>query len=168
MAVQAHFWRKVRRPNLDVPHFLLYTVQIMDDKIPAYYMICLNSACPQAENCLRQLYAMHYPADAVSVRALNPRLYPKGSGECEHYRPMKKIHLAWGIKDMLRDIPYDRARSIRRDMISHFGKTRYYRFFREEIPLTPAEQSAVQNIFRNNGVDTAPAYNRHSEEIDWE
>ena len=140
----------------------------MDDKIPAYYMICLNSACPQAGSCLRQLYAMKYPADAVSVRALNPRLYPKGSGECEHYRPMKKIHLAWGIKDMLRDIPYDRARSIRRDMITHFGKTRYYRFFREEIPLTPAEQSAVQNIFRHNGVDTAPAYNRHSEEIDWE
>lgn len=158
--------RKASLPNLDTPHFLHYTAY-MDEQIPAYYMICLNNACPHAESCLRQLHAMHYPADAVSVHALNPQLYPKEGGECAHYRPVKKIHLAWGIKDMLRDIPYDRARSIRRDMISHFGKTRYYRFFREQLPLTPAEQSAVHEIFRRNGAETAPAYNRHSEEIDW-
>lgn len=47
--------RKASLPNLDTPHFLHYTAY-MDEQIPAYYMICLNNACPHAESCLRQLH----------------------------------------------------------------------------------------------------------------
>ena len=139
----------------------------MDEQMPTHYMICLNSGCPRAESCLRHIYAMQYSEEEVSIHALNPRLYPKESSECSYYRPMKKIRLAWGIKDLLHDLPYDSARRIKQSMLGHFGRTRYYCFFREERPLTPAEQTAVQSIFRRNGVESAPAFGRYSEEIDW-
>lgn len=139
----------------------------MDEQMPTHYMICLNSGCPCVESCLRHIYAMQYPEEEVSIHALNPRLYPEESSECSYYRPMKKIRLAWGIKDLLHDLPYDSARRIKQSMLSHFGRTRYYCFFREERPLTPAEQTAVQSIFRRNGVESAPAFGRYSEEIDW-
>ena len=139
----------------------------MDEQMPTHYMICLNSGCGRAESCLRQMYAMRYPVEEVSVRTLNPRLYPKESGGCAHYRTAKKIRLAWGIKGLLGGLPYDKARGIKQAMLARFGRSRYYRFFREELPLTPAEQSEVHAIFRRNGVDTSPAFGRYSEEIDW-
>lgn len=139
----------------------------MLEKMPTDYLICLNSACPHAENCLRQMCAMQYPEERVSVFALNPRRYPKEGGECKYQRPVRKIRLAWGIKNLLREIPYDKARNIKYAMLAHFGRTKYYRFFREELPLTSTEQAEVKGIFRQNGVDSEPAFARYSEETDW-
>lgn len=135
--------------------------------MPTHYMICLNTSCPRAETCLRQMCSNQYPAERVSIHALNPQLYPKEGGECSYYRPMKKIRLAWGIKDLLREIPYDKARSVKREMLAHFGHTKYYRFFREELPLTPSDQSAIQKIFRQHHAGATPEYARYSEETDW-
>ena len=64
-------------------------------------------------------------------------------------------------------IPYDKARSIKREMLAHFGHTKYYRFFREELPLTPSDQSAIQKIFRQYHAGATPEYARYSEETDW-
>ena len=135
--------------------------------MPTDYMICLNSVCPRAQTCLRHLYSMRYPAGQSYVIAFNPLLYPKENEDCVRYRPERKIRMAWGIKNLIRNLPHERAQRIKSDMLARFGRSRYYRFFREELPLTPDEQTDVHAIFRKNGVETAPEYARYSEETDW-
>lgn len=130
-------------------------------------MVCQNSACAHAGDCLRYCCFQELTDEAVSIRVLNPLRYPQGEGACDQYRTTEKIRVAWGIKDIFRGLPYESARYIKQDLLSHFGRTKYYRFYREELPLLPADQKATRAIFRWHGVETEPAYTRFSEVFDW-
>lgn len=94
-------------------------------------------------------------------------MYPKDNEECKEFRTNKKITLAWGIKNILNEIPLKNAESIKKDLLLYFGKTKYYRFYREEKPILPKEQKAIKNIFVQNGIKSEISYERFTEEYDW-
>ena len=53
-------------------------------------------------------------------------------------KPVSYTHLvAWGLKRLLDRIPYEDAVSIRMQLVGHYGKTGYYRFYRGERGLMP-------------------------------
>ncbi|MDE5799319.1 MAG: hypothetical protein K2H73_09965 [Treponemataceae bacterium] len=134
---------------------------------PTDYMLCQNSGCDRAETCLRYRCLLDLTDEPVSVRVLNPRRYPQGEAACDYYCTTEKIRIAWGIKHIFNGLPYESARNIKSELLSHFGRTKYYRFFREEVPLLPADQKVTRAIFRKNGVESEPAYTRFSEAFDW-
>lgn len=68
---------------------------------------------------------------------------------------------------MLADIPYAKALLIKRKMISYFGRTKFYRIYREEKPVSPKGQKAIKEIFINNNIEIEPHYDRFTEEYDW-
>ncbi|MCH5288846.1 MAG: hypothetical protein J1E32_02905 [Treponema sp.] len=139
----------------------------MPVKRPSLYMICQNVGCAFAETCLRHLCFLELTADETALTVLNPLRYPQEGGECAYYNSTKKIRVAWGIRHLLDDIPHQRVKNMRNELIAHFGRTRYYRIYSELLPLLPADQDAVRRIFRKNGITDEPKYGRFTEEIIW-
>ena len=109
--------------------------------VPYSYARCYNEQCRQAENCLRRMAALYDTAD-----------YP---------------FMAWGVKGLLDKIPYEDAVSIKQQLIGHFGKTKYYRFYREERYLTPKEQAYIRQVFCNKGITEEPPFTRYTDEYMW-
>ncbi len=139
----------------------------MDLNPPEHYAACQNSSCKNAGECLRQLVYRQLTENDKTITVINPLCFPKDDEECESFRTSKKITLAWGIKNILNEIPLKNAKNIKKDLLLYFGKTKYYRFYREEKPILPKEQKAVKNIFVQNGIESEVPYERFTEEYDW-
>lgn len=77
------------------------------------------------------------------------------------------VHVAWGLKQLLNRIPYEDAVSIRIQLVGHYGKTGYYRFYRGERGLMPKDQAYIRQLFRNKGIKEEPTYQRYTEEYIW-
>lgn len=135
--------------------------------IPYNFARCFNNQCPQATQCLRQLAARHNTADEPCISIINPMCFPTDGNNCPHFKNDEKIRVAWGTKHLLNRIPHEDAVSIRKQLIWHFGKSGYYRFYREERYLTPKEQNFIKQAFRNKGITTEPTFERYTEEYIW-
>ncbi len=131
-------------------------------------MLCQNSGCARAETCLRYRCFHALTGGPVAVRVLSPSHYPQSEAACPHFRATEKVRVAWGIRNILNGLPYETAQRIKQELLSHFGRSKYYRFFREELPVLPDDQEAARAIFRRNGVEADPAYTRFSESFDWQ
>ncbi len=139
----------------------------MSIKKPASYMVCMNSTCAKAETCLRHRGFREISPETVSVRVLSPLRYPQGDDACAYYNSAAKVRVAWGIRGLLDNVPHNRVTAVRNALRAYFGRNKYYRIFRGELPLLPAEQDAIRDIFRENGIETSPAYDRFTEETCW-
>lgn len=135
--------------------------------VPYSYARCYNEQCRQAENCLRRMAALYDTADYPFITILNPVRFPKTDGNCSYFQKAEKVRMAWGVKGLLDKIPYEDAVSIKQQLIGHFGKTKYYRFYREERYLTPKEQAYIRQVFRNKGITEEPPFTRYTDEYMW-
>ena len=134
---------------------------------PEQYALCSNSNCKNAEHCLRQLCYKQLTANDTKIYVLNPLLFPKEDGECSYFRTDKKVSYAWGIKNILDDIPAVKAKFIKSDLLQRYGRTKYYQFYRGEKPLSVKDQQTFAKIFRQNGVETEIKYADYTEDYDW-
>lgn len=134
---------------------------------PKAFIHCYHSQCRQAGHCLRRLAALHVPADVVCVSALSPNALPADGTGCPHFLSAEKVRIAWGIYGMFDNLPLKAARAIRKTLILHFSKTRFYRLQRKESYLTPAEQDYIRRVFRRYGVAEEPVYEFYTEEYQW-
>lgn len=134
---------------------------------PEQYATCQNSSCKKADECLRQLVYRQLTKDDKIIKIINPLCFPKADEECSEFRTKEKIRLAWGIKNILNQVPLEKAKRIKKSLVSYFGKTKYYRFYREEKPVLPEEQKAIKKIFEQNGIESEVSYTRFTEEYDW-
>ena len=71
----------------------------------------------------------------------------------------------WGLKQLLNRIPYEDAVSIRIQLVGHYGKTGYYRFYRGERGLMPKDQAYIRQLFRNKGIKEEPTTNATQKNI---
>ena len=139
----------------------------MPYEIPYQYTLCQNSSCPQASECIRACAYSELTAETKSVYVLNPQCYPEQGRNCNYFRSIQKVTVAWGIKNFYQNMLYPTAKKIKWELMCYFGKSRYYRFYREELPIKPKEQKAIKQIFLENGVTTEPPYTRFTQEFDW-
>lgn len=135
--------------------------------VPYSFARCFNGQCPQASTCLCYVAVQHDTTDSLYITIINPAHYPADGNPCKCFKAIVKVHVAWGLKQLLDKIPYENAISIRAQLISHYGKTGYYRFYRGERGLMPKEQAYIKQIFRNKGIKEEPAYQRYTEEYIW-
>ena len=87
--------------------------------------------------------------------------------DCPHFQNAEKIHVAWGISHLLDNVPYKDGTNIKQQLIGHFGKTLYYRFYREERFLSPAEQNYIRQLFRRKGITEEPVFDSYTDEYNW-
>ena len=118
--------------------------------VPYNFARCFNAQCPQASKCLRYIAAQNETADYLYISIVNP-----------------EDPVARGLKRLLDRIPYEDAVSIRIQLIGHYGKTGYYRFYRGERGLMPKDQAYIKQLLRNKGIKEEPTYQRYTEEYIW-
>lgn len=135
--------------------------------VPYMYARCLNAQCTRAENCLRRLAALYDTSDCLYISIINPAHYPADGNNCPYFQTTEKFRAAWGVKHLLNTIPHKDATEIKRLLVGHFGKTRYYRFHREEYCLMPEDQAYIQRLFRKKGITEEPAFERYTDEYKW-
>lgn len=134
---------------------------------PNNYARCLNTACPQAENCLRRIASLQDTDEKTYLKVVNPLRYPEEGENCPLFRSAEKIHAAWGVTHLLDNVPYKEAALVRALVINYFGKSRYYRCFRKEQFITPEQQSAIRHIFRQRGIADEPQFDYYTLEYNW-
>ena len=100
---------------------------------PANYSRCFNNQCPKADNCLHRLAALRDTPEYPSIRIINPLCIPEDSSQCAYFQSTQKIHVAWGISHLLDEVPYKNLQPLKSQLIAHFGRGKYYRFYREEL-----------------------------------
>ena len=133
--------------------------------VPYSYARCYNEQCRQAENKFNTVASSR--GDYPFITILNPVRFPKADGNCSYFQKAEKVRMAWGVKGLLDKIPYEDAVSIKQQLIGHFGKTKYYRFYREERYLTPKEQAYIRQVFCNKGITEEPPFTRYTDEYMW-
>ncbi len=136
-------------------------------KMPECYTVCQNESCSNADSCLRKFCYDQKIQEKAFISVVNPLRYPAPNEKCKFFVSKEKIRVAWGVKDFYKDLPYDIAKLIKYDILMHFGRTKYYRFYREERPIFPDDQESIRQIFRKNGIETEPCYTHFSEEYAW-
>ena len=152
----------------NIAFFVLWLyVLTMPYNAPKDFMLCQDVSCSKADSCLRSLCYKELTLETVSVNVLNPALYPEKNEDCPYYKTTEKARYAWGLKAALSKLPYETANTIRHQLISRFGKTKYYRFCNEEIPIKAKDQQIIKHTFLENNINTDPDYARFTEEIVW-
>ncbi|WP_291529345.1 DUF6078 family protein [Bacteroides sp. UBA939] len=135
--------------------------------VPYNFARCFNDSCTKAGQCLHRMAATNDTAQHPTIPIINPRCIPEDTGACKYFKSTQKMRVAWGIQHLLDTVPHKDARSIKAQLIAHFGKTKYYRIYREENFLTPEEQEYIRRLFHKYGVEQEPAFESYSDEYRW-
>ncbi|SHE70506.1 hypothetical protein SAMN05444349_10556 [Bacteroides faecichinchillae] len=141
--------------------------QETNQSAPYSFARCFNAQCLQASKCLRYLITENDTPNIPFITAVSPVCYPEDTNKCPYFHTAERVQVAWGIKRLLKRLPYEDAVSIRKHLIWHFGKTCYYRFYREERYLSPNDQKYIQQVFHNKGIADKPTFDRYTEEYIW-
>ena len=141
--------------------------KLKNKTVPFNYARCYNEQCPKACNCLRRMAALLTTADTSYISIINPMCIPATGIDCPHFQNAEKIHVAWGISHLLDNVPYKDGTNIKQQLIGHFGKTLYYRFYREERFLSPTDQNYIRQLFRRKGITEEPVFDSYTDEYNW-
>ncbi|WP_455586764.1 DUF6078 family protein [Bacteroides sp.] len=115
--------------------------------------------------CAAWLHYMILPIIRILPSSIHPT-FRKTARVVLIFKTRKRC-VAWGVKELLNRIPHEDAVSIKKELIEHFGKTKYYRFYREECCLKPKDQNFVRQAFRNKGIAEEPPFGHYTEEYLW-
>ena len=135
-------------------------------EVPGNYTHCLNEQCPRSTECLRFKVAQHVNAKTASFLVVNPK-YIANQKECALFHPDQVIRHAVGITHLFNDLPYSKARRIRKQLKEHFGHNYYYRIYRHERYISPEEQNYIQGLFTKEGILEEPVFDEYIDTYAW-
>jgi hypothetical protein len=135
---------------------------------PYYYRHCFNQRCAKCEACLRYQAAQHCASRRETIFVINPALIPADTDACPHFHPIRRVRVAWGVRQIVDNIPFKDAKEIKKDIIDHFGEGGFYRRQRKESGLTPKDQDAIRKFFHRKGYTEEPVYEYYTDDFDWD
>lgn len=123
------------------------------NSIPPSFVVCFNSGCPKAEECLRRLAGDHLP----QKRKFGPAIYPTmevGDNGCRLFMTGKTKLMAWGFAKLFEDVKIKDGTKLRDAMKTYLGgRSNYYRYNSGEHRLTPEQQTWILHLFHKKGYD---------------
>lgn len=135
--------------------------------VPYRYIMCLNSQCPQASTCLRQLAEQSVPPTQEHWNYLNPKYLATLKGACPHYRSCAKVKYAIGFLDMMDNLPHKQMQSVALQLISLFSRRTYYRIRKGERLISPSEQQIILAVLKQCGVTSPRDFDAYTEDYEW-
>lgn len=135
--------------------------------IPRNFAYCLNERCKKANECLRFQATRPVLAERDSFTIVNPAKTSPGDEECRFFKADKLQPFAQGIKHLLDHVSHSDAIIIKQQMLDHFGKTLFYRFWRGENLVTPAQQEYIRQLFLNRNITEPPVFDEYIEMYEW-
>lgn len=136
--------------------------------VPYNFAHCLNEQCPQASACLRQLVTRRIPLSKKTFTIINPAVPDPTGKHCCYFLPDQLQQFVKGISHLYDKLPYKEALLIKEQLISHFGRTAYYRFKRKERYINPADQQYIRQLFLSKGFTDEPQYDEYTELYEWQ
>lgn len=126
--------------------------------MPYDFVHCLNAECLRADTCLRHQMALRIPADRKTVTVVTPSSIKASGEDCPHFKVDQMVSYARGITHLLDHLPHNKSVIIKKQLLDHFGRSLYYRFWRKEYMISPAQQKDIRNIFHKNGIKEEPMF----------
>lgn len=74
---------------------------------------------------------------------VNPYRRDVVAGTCTDFRSDVKVKMARGMLKFYENIPEGRAKAIRKALIQHFTKTKYFKFRNVTYPITPQDRNEI-------------------------
>lgn len=135
--------------------------------IPHGFAHCLNKECKRANECLRSRAAFHLPLERDTFTIVNPAQTTATGDDCHFFKEDKLKQFARGMTHLLDHIPHNDAVIIKRQMLNHFGKTLFYRFWRGEHLFSPSQQKYIQQLFLERGLTDPLLFDEYIEQYEW-
>lgn len=135
--------------------------------VPQGFAHCFNGDCSKADTCLRRLAAQHCTSDKPYITIVSPASIPADTSQCSYFLPIQKVRVAWGVKNLFDNVPFNLAADMRHQIVAYFGKTYYYRVYRKERFITPEAQRYINHVFIQNGIAETPRFESYSEVYKW-
>lgn len=145
---------------------LSYEQSLLREK-SQHYILCYTSACPRKEHCLHWLVGQWASDDAPYTTTVNPLRKDVIAGTCSDYRSDTKRTMARGMLNFYEDIPENKAKAVRRALIQHFTKTKYFKFRNGTTPITPEDRQDIATICRSCGWEEPLVFDNYYEEYDF-
>jgi len=131
-------------------------------------MYCTFAQCVRANDCLRrQMMARITTSGPLSIVIVNPARIPGDGADCPHFQADCIVRFALGVTHLLDNIPYSKIRPLKRELISYFKKTTYYRIQEKERRISPGEQAFIRQLFARYEINEEPRFDRYIDEYDW-
>ncbi|WP_373810096.1 DUF6078 family protein [Porphyromonas loveana] len=124
------------------------------DRLPTDYQVCATRPdCPVRGQCLRaSAYDTVARKGASFLTIVNP-LIPCTAIGCEFFATNMPMMYALGISQLLDDLPYRAAVSIKKESIAYFGRTNFFRIRTKARYITIEEQAYIRSLFQDKGID---------------
>jgi hypothetical protein len=88
----------------------------------------------------------------------------KGDGTCCAFVVNQPVQLAFGMKQLFKDVPVADVRELRQHVLNVFSsKSRYYRYRSGQYPITTSQQARVARLFDKYAGTAVPHYDRLEE-----
>lgn len=134
---------------------------------PASFAHCFNEQCLRGDNCLRRQMALRVPKERSGVYTVNPVYLQALAGEaCPFFLLDQPQQFAKGITYLFDDVPLRKAEIIRLQIISHLGRSTYYRCKQKQRLVKPKEQAYIKKLFLAQGILDEPRYDEYLEYYD--
>lgn len=142
------------------------TITLTPEQIPASFARCFDSACPQADKCVRYLAGKYTPDKCQAGLAVYPNAR-KGE-HCTLYKETRIIRAAYGFKALFAEVKQKDDTPLRRRIQTYLGgMTTYYRYHHGERMLTPEQQEWIFALFRKHGYTENLRFDGYSERYDF-
>lgn len=136
--------------------------------VPFHYVHCFNKQCERAVNCLHYQVTLHLPScECCTLTALNPAYTVPVGEDCRYFSSDQLQQFALGMTHLLDDVPLQVATVLKRQLMAYFGRATYYRCWRKERLIKPAEQECIRRLFRKNGITAEPVFDECIEQYAW-
>lgn len=137
------------------------------NSVPYGFVHCLNGQCQRVATCLRHQVALRVPPECSFITILNPSHTAPHGEDCSCFLPDRLQSFALGITYLLDSIPHSDALIIKQQMIQYFNRATYYRCWRKERLIKPAEQEHIRRLFLHRGITESPVYDEFVEQYEW-
>ena len=141
--------------------------QLLREKAESSYTICSSNECPLRQSCLHWMareYSPKHPFVVSTINLMNPLMQ---TDQCPMYRSSKPIRMPLGISKMYYDMPRRIEVALKRHLINHFNRKRYYEYHSGYRPLPPEHEQYIRLAALRYGWPHPLEFNGYTEDYLW-
>ena len=126
------------------------------------YAACPLASCKKSNSCIRYAAYLKAQAEKESYNILNTSKFTPSDAGCENYLTPVKQRMARGFCAIYETLPKRNSHYFWTHT-PFMNETSWYRAKRGDLLLTPEEQEALLEAFRENGADTSVGFDGYVE-----
>lgn len=137
------------------------------EDVPYGYAHCFHHQCILKDKCMHYLVGTLTTSLHPVISTINLLHVPEDTSKCDSFFLIQQMKIAWGLKHLYDNLPYNIAKKIKATIILKLGRTQYYRLYRQENGIDPTVRRFIKGVFEQHKIEEEPAYERYTVEYRW-